>query len=212
MYSAQSGRRVVGVLVLVAAAGCNASSLTGTSTPKGLSQSQVSTFVQQMGKAFSNGMQGAHPQLAPAAILRPASKVFASTYPPRISATLVNVSVQQRTTCTAGGYISVTGSMTGSISNTGTGVLFLQVTETINSWACIGGFVMDGDPYLSAAGSFSFLNGQQSSAASISFGGGFRWTGNGGGSCQLNLTMLFYPDGTGHLSGVACGMGVNQTF
>ncbi len=209
MYSVQAAR-LAGVLVLAAAAGCNASKLTGTSS--GMSQSAVNSFMQQVATAYSNGMQNAHPQLAPAAILRPAGNSFPTGTPPRILAQLVNVSVQQRTNCQTGGYINVTGSMTGSIDNNGTGVLQTQITETINSWSCIGGFTINGDPYLSASGTFSFLNGQLGTAASIMFSGGFAWSGNGSGNCQVAMTMLFNQNGSGHLSGTACGQGVNETF
>lgn len=210
------------LLVLLVVAGCSAGDLTGTSTPKGLSQSQANSFASQIMSGFSNGMNQAHPQRGPVGALVPVPmpvdgitmgpRPFADGLPPGLSATLVNVSVAQRTNCTAGGYINVTGSMTGSINDNGTGVLSLQVTETINSWQCIGGFTMDGDPYVSAAGTFSFINGQQATAASISFGGGFRWTGNGSGSCSIQMTALFNPDHSGHMTGQMCGQQVNITY
>lgn len=222
MSALSAVRRTGGFLLLLAVAGCGASDLTGGSTPKGLSQSQVNSFASQIMAGFSNGMNQAHPQRGPAGALVPVPmavdgitmgpRPFADGLPPGLSATLVNVSVAQRTNCTAGGYINVTGSMTGSINDTGTGLLSLQVTETLNSWQCIGGFTMDGDPYVSAAGTFSFINGQQATAASISFGGGFRWTGNGSGSCTIQMTALFNPDHSGHMTGQMCGQQVNITY
>ena len=205
MLTARILKSVAGLtMVLAAAAGCSAPSLTGSSN-KGPSQSAVNAFVLQLAHAFGNGMQSAH-------LLAPAPSRGPLGGGPAASATLVNVSVSQRTNCTSGGYINVTGSMTGSLDNNGTGVLSLQVTETINGWQCIGGYTVDGAPYLSAAGTFSFLNGQQATAASISFGGGFQWTGNGSGTCNVQMTMLFNPDGTGHLSGTACNYPVNESF
>lgn len=222
MSALSAVRRTGGFLLLFAAAGCGASDLTGSSTPKGLSQSQANSFASQIMAGFSNGMNQAHPQRGAVGALVPVPmdvagitmgpRPFADGLPPGISATLVNVSVAQRTNCTAGGYINVTGSMTGSINDNGTGLLSLQVTETINSWQCIGGFTMDGDPYVSAAGTFSFINGQQATAASISFGGGFRWTGNGSGSCTIQMTALFNPDHSGHMTGQLCGQQVNITY
>jgi len=222
MSALSAVRRTGGFLLILAVAGCGASDLTGSSTPKGLSQSQANSFATQIMTGFSNGMNQAHPQRAPVGTLVPVPmavdgitmgpRPFADGLPPGISATLVNVSVVQRTNCTAGGYFNVTGSMTGSLDDHGTGVLSLQVTETVNSWQCIGGYIMDGDPYVSAAGTFSFLNGQQSSAASISFGGGVRWAGNGSGSCSVQMTALFNPDQSGHMSGQLCGQQVNITY
>lgn len=198
-----SVRSRIAVLMLLAAAGsCSAGSLLDTSS-KGPSQAVVNSFMTQVAHSFGNGMASAH-------LLGPAGDRAVQGMGP--SPTLVNVQVSQRTNCTSGGYINVTGSMTGSLDNNGTGVLQLQVTETINGWQCISGYTMDGAPYLSAAGTFSYLNGQQSTASSISFGGGFQWTGNGSGTCSIQMTMLFNPDGTGHLSGVACGYQVNESF
>ncbi|HEU4990771.1 MAG TPA: hypothetical protein VFT41_13380 [Gemmatimonadaceae bacterium] len=163
----------------------------------------MNVLAQQFGKAFSNGVSNTHPLRAPADL-----GMSARDY----AATLVNVSVQQRTNCTSGGYINVLGSMTGSIDQNGSGVLSLQVTESINGWKCDGGWTIDGDPYLSAAGTFPFLNGALSSAASISFGGGFRYTGPVSGSCSEQMTLLLYQNGSGHLSGTMCGRQVDVTF
>lgn len=205
MLTARILKSVAGLtMVLAAAAGCSAPSLTGSSN-KGPSQSAVNALVLQLAHAFGNGMQSAQLRV-------PAPSRGPLGSGPAASATLVNVSVSQRTNCTSGGYINVTGSMTGSLDNNGTGVLSLQVTETINGWQCMGGYTVDGAPYLSAAGTFSFLNGQQATAASISFGGGFQWTGNGSGTCNVQLTILFNPDRTGHLSGTACNYPVNESF
>lgn len=229
MSSNSMMRRIGTLAALLAMVGCSAGSLTGTST-KGPSQSQVNSFMQQIGTAYSNGMSAANPERAarelyparfdaagaaitpPGDPFAPKPMPFAGGLPPGISPTLVNVSVTQRTTCTSGGYINVTGSMTGSLDNNGTGVLQTQITETINNWQCIGGYVMDGAPYLSAAGTFSFINGNMGTAASIEFGGGFQWSGNGSGTCSVNMTAIFEPNGSGTLSGTACGYQVNVTY
>ncbi len=214
MCAAKLTRALAGVLILAGLAGlagCGvADALTGSKN--GLSQDEVNAFMQQVGTAYSNGMSSAHPQLAPTSLLRAGNIVFPLDSPPQPWPVLVNVSVQQRTNCTAGGNISVSGSMTGSLDNNGSGVLSTQVTETISDWQCITGIVINGDPYMSAVGTFSFLNGQQSTAAQISFGGGFKWTGNNTGSCQIQMTMLFYPNGTAHLSGSACGRSVDESI
>lgn len=226
MFARSVMRGATALGVALALTGCSAGSLTGTST-KGPTQSQVNSFMEQVANAYSNGMQSAH-SAAPAeefpvalgeggwrahpAAPNPMPKPFADGLPGGPERTLVNVSVSQRTNCTAGGNINVLGSMTGSLDDHGTGVLTTQVTETINSWQCIGGFVMDGDPYLSAAGTFSFLNGVQSSPATIDFGGGFKWSGNGSGSCNILLSMLLYANGSGTLSGTACNYQVYVSF
>ena len=183
-------------VLLLALAACSSSTDVGDD---GFSQGEAEAFAEQVGTAFANGMAGAAPVAA-----FPASPAGLSP-----AAVPVNVQLRQRTNCTAGGHIEVSGNMTGSIDQNGSGALFLQVLETITDWRCVGGRVINGDPYLSAAGTFTFLNGAQSGTASLSFGGAFKWTGAGAGSCSLTLTALFHPDHTGRLSGVVCGRSVN---
>jgi hypothetical protein len=190
-------------LLSLALSGC--SSLTSPST-QGMSASQAQSFAQQLSTALSNGVSGAHPGTVPISLSQVSNRSAG------ISKSLVNVSVAQRTNCTAGGYINVTGGMTGSISDAGTGVLSMQITETINDWQCIGGFTVNGDPYITVTGTFPFLSGALSSAATLTLSGGFKWTGNGSGSCQMTLTTLIYANGTGHTSGVMCAQQVDVTF
>lgn len=164
------------------------------------SKAEADAFAEQLGTAFANGMDAAAAGDASAAA---AGDVLAMP---------VNVSVQRRTNCTAGGHIEVSGDLSGNIDDTGSGVLFLQVLETISDWRCVGDRVINGDPYVSAAGHFNFLNGSQSSTATITFGGGFKWGAESSQGCQLTLTMLLRPDHTGSLSGVVCGHSVYATF
>ena len=193
------------LLPFVAAAAAGCSSLTA-STDSGFSAEASNAIASQVSKAFGNSMQTAHFSVA-------ASRGMGGPfYDPTMASTLVNVSVTGRTTCTAGGTINVTGSMTGSISDQGSGALFLQVTETITDWQCVGGFVVNGDPYMSAAGTFTFFSGVLNSPATVSIGGGFRWGSTAAQSCQMQLTVLAYANGTGHTSGTVCGHQVDQTY
>lgn len=184
------------VLVAVLALfGCSLTDVTGS----GMSSGEAAAIARQVGEAFANGMANVVP--SPPVATR-------STDGP--SPVVVNVQVTQRTNCTAGGHMEVLGSLTGNVSDTGSGVLLLQVTETISDWRCVGSYVINGDPYLSVAGSMSFLNGQPSSTTSFSVGGGFKWGTTYEESCQMSLTLLLRTDGTGHLSGVVCGHSVNE--
>lgn len=193
--------RILASLILLAAIGC--SSITGTGDD-GFSQGEAEAIAEQFGTAFANGMGSVNPAASAGPAWSPA--VAGPALIP------INVQVQHRTNCTAGGHIEVSGNLTGNIDDTGSGALFLQILETISDWRCVGGRVVNGDPYLSAAGTFTFLGGQQSGTASISFGGGFKWGTTAAESCQLVLTALFRPDHTGRMSGVVCGRSVNVEF
>ncbi len=222
-------RAAVGLLAAAVLSACS-SSLTGTGS-SAPNQASANAFMQEIGSSFSHAMQQAsYSRQTPLATYRPESllpetgpvmtsplataPVFAlapqATGP---SLTAVNVSVSHQTTCTSGGALDIEGSLTGNIDSTGSGMLQIQMTETINGWTCIQPFTFNGAPYLSAAGTFTFLNGQLATAASIEFGGGFSWTGNGGsGTCSINVTMNFNPDNTGDMSGTVCNQQVNTTF
>ncbi|MDE3216143.1 MAG: hypothetical protein KGO03_07080, partial [Gemmatimonadota bacterium] len=170
-------------MLLAAAAGCSAPSLTGNPKNTGLSEATVNTLVFQFAQALGNGM-------ASARLLSPTpNHGQRDNGPAGPSHTQVSAQVSHRTDCAIGGHIDVNGGLTGTLDDTGTGALSLQVTETINGWQCATGYTVDGAPHLSAAGTISVLNGQQSSAATVSFGGLFTWTGNGSGTCNVELTM-----------------------
>jgi hypothetical protein len=162
-----------------------------------MSGAEARAIARQIGEAFANGMDGAVP--APAAL--PVDGPLAVA---------VNVQLSQRTNCTAGGRIEVLGNLTGNISDEGSGILLLQVTETISDWKCVTGYVVNGDPYVSVAGHMNFLSGQMSSTATFSFGGGFKWGTTSEESCQISMTLLFRTDGTGRLTGTVCGEIINE--
>ncbi len=170
------------------------------------SAAATSAFAQQFATAFSNGMSSVAASRVPAS----ANIVVASGG--EASAVPVNQQVTARTNCTAGGRIEVNGSLTGNIDETGSGVLLLQVLETITDWRCIGGFVINGDPYLSVAGSMSFQGGRMSSPASFDFGGGWKWGPPPGNGWQVNMTAIVNPDGSGRISGVIGPYNINVTF
>ncbi len=199
-------KRTLVVSLAILATACSSTSDSTSPASAGMTQGQAEAFAAQVARALGNGLDNTSFTVAAGRRLLPPPAVVP------IAPTLVNVSVQQRTTCTAGGYIDVHGNMSGNISDQGSGALLLQVTETISDWRCVGNLVVNGDPYISAAGTFTFLNGNLNSPASISLGGGFKWGTGSAQSCQMQLTMLANADGTGRVSGQVCGRSVNEAF
>jgi hypothetical protein len=197
-------KRIVWASALMGLAACSATDATGTTD--GFTQGQAEAFAKQIGAAFGNGMGSASTVEAPESAPPPGGGVD----PARV---LVNVQVNHRTNCTAGGRMEVSGSITGVIDDqTGSGTLFSQTLETITDWRCITGFVVNGDPYISGSGNMSFAGGQLASTASFNFGGGFRWGTAAKDGCSLILTILINPDYSGRVSGVVCGYSVDVTF
>ena len=180
-------------LALMVGLGC--SDLT---EPDGLSDAQANAFSEQVSRAMNNAMN---------------STGYASADAGGVALPfVVNVQVDHTTNCTAGGNIHVTGSLTGNISDQGTGTLLLGLTETISDWKCIGDYVFNGDPYISATGTFPFINGAQSSAATVTIGGGFKWGTASAQSCAMQLSVVLQPNGTGTISGYVCNRQISGTL
>jgi len=201
-------------LTVIGLAGCSAGGPSGPTSggDNRPSANQTNAFAEQFARAFSNGVSAA----ASAAVAPAPGSGEASLSGVPISCNqsgcLVNEQVTARTNCTSGGRIEVNGSLTGSISQTGSGVLSLSSTETITDWRCIPPFVINGDPFLSAAGTMPFLNGQLSSAATFDFGGGFKWGRGANETFQINMSVIINPNGSGTVSGVAGPYSINASF
>jgi hypothetical protein len=199
-------RRVVWVLAVVAVATGGCSSTTSQGPTNVLTSAQANWVAGVVAAAAANG----------------ANSSSASAVPPMASGpqrVAVNVSVDYTHTCNVAGNIHILGTLSGSISDSGTGVLLLGMTETLSgcrTQTTSGGwFEMNGDPYLSATGTFSFVNGTPGTQQSMSIGGGFKWAFDTGqsNSCSMMLSVLFNTvGGGGSVSGTVCGVSVNQTL
>ncbi len=129
----------------------------------------------------------------------------------------ISISYSHTESCPLFGRIGVTGSVSGSIdSETGDGVLWLQVTETLTDCTFSSSnddLVINGSPSLTLTGNFSFLQGAPATQQSLTLSGGFRWDFDAGGSgfCALNLTFNLATAGSGTttVSGTVCGRQVN---
>jgi hypothetical protein len=124
-----------------------------------------------------------------------------------------------------GGYIHVSGSVTGSINindQTGAilgGTLLLDFNETLNGYAFKQNsqtYTMNGAPYVSLAGTFTLLPGGTTfgTASSMEIGGGVRVTGpNYDQTINFNVTIIINSNGSGgHVSGTIGGVSVDYTF
>lgn len=122
----------------------------------------------------------------------------------------LNINVNSRTTCTAGGYITVLGGLTGSINSCGTGIMQLQLIESIVDWRCVGGWVVNGDPYISLVATFTFLNGSPATRQDMTINGGFKWGTSAAESCQIHLNTNFDLNaGSSRTTGTICGRSVD---
>ena len=136
--------------------------------------------------------------------------------PDQISCTqtscVVNLPLSFTLNCTTGGNMKLTGTIDGSMNNTGTGLIGIQADITITDWSCIQGFIINGAPDITITGMFSFINGAPATTQSIDMGGAFEWGSSAADVCNINLTTNFNADGSGDTSGTLCGNPINTSF
>ncbi len=127
----------------------------------------------------------------------------------------------QTTTCNGGGRMSVSGQISGSVSNGNLGPfgsISLTQNDSVIDWACEGGWVVNGDPQLSDTGTIT-LTGSHSSF-SFREGGGLSMVSTTDGtrvSCLLSTTVSWDSSLGGSFSGnMNCspggGFNVNGSF
>lgn len=141
-----------------------------------------------------------------------------STYP-------IYVSVDNYVYGTEGGYIHVTGSVSGSMifddntySVTG-GSMFLGLTESIVDYTFESEgnvYTMNGAPYISLTGTFTLLPGGTTfgTASSMQIGGAIQVTGpRVNQTVDIDITININSSGTGgDVSGTVNGVPLNYSF
>ena len=173
----------------------------GTDTATGsLSQEEVEAIASQLVGGAVSGM--GNPSAAPGAQSAPATAC--TTYP-------INISANVHADCPVGGYINVTGGATGSINTCGPTYIAISLTETIHDCTCVSdGVTINGDPYISAVATFTFLDGLPATRQDIHISGGIKWGTTPAESCQIDLQTNFdYFSGTSETTGTICGRSVH---
>lgn len=193
------------VAVSVFLAGCSSATDEGGDTEQKLTAEQAKWVAEFVAGVGTTGVNSGATQ-APSALAAPEQVA-------------VNQSIDYRYTCTTSGNIHVLGSLTGSISDTGSGLISLGITETLSdcrSRTTSGGWLeLNGAPYLSLTGTFSFLNWAPATQQSMSMGGAFMWAFDTGqsGTCQIQLSILFNSaTGDGSVTGTVCGYPIAGTL
>jgi hypothetical protein len=133
---------------------------------------------------------------------------------------LVNQPFSSRTSCETGGYHEISGRISGTVSDTGISRLQMNATQSINNYACMGGgWIINGDPYISNTGEVRITGNQ----ASVDFGQALGWkainsaTGQSF-SCTHNIRITWDTLNDGRVSGrVTCSppsttVSINMTF
>lgn len=203
--------RVFGVVAAVAVmatwAGCGGSSSSGGGGD-GLTENQAIALSEQISGVAVNAMNSSYANASANADLGAAAMKGVVC---NEAGCTINIPIDYGQNCTAGGRIAVTGSITGSTSSNGTGVINMQATETITDWQCITGYIINGDPYISLVGTFSFINAAPATRQDMTISGGFKWGTTAEESCQISLSINFGNDGSATISGTVCGYPVSAS-
>jgi hypothetical protein len=202
---------VAAIVIAMCLAGCGSTGSSGGSADVGgMTENEALALSDQISDVAINAMNSINPNASVNQDVE--ADVTKSVQCSEDGSTCTyNIPIDFRQNCTAGGRIEVLGSLTGSTSN-GSGLLQIGATETISDWECITGFIVNGDPYISLSGTFSFLNGVPSTQQSMTISGGFKWGTTTEESCQISLSINFGTDGSGTITGSVCGYTVDASF
>lgn len=127
----------------------------------------------------------------------------------------INAQFSRTQACPTGGQIGVSGNLTGAFdSDTGSGSAWLQVMGTYTDCGLEAngvGYVVNGNPYLTITGSFTWLGGAPATQQTVRIGGALDINGR---FCAINLTILYAMGGqsTTSVSGTVCGVSVNRNL
>lgn len=129
---------------------------------------------------------------------------------PRASATTTTLPINAA--CPLGGSITGSGTISENLDANGTGTEAAMITYAPQGCVVSAGsrnVTVNGAPAITMAINVPLVAGQPASTATVQVGGGFSWAG---GTCRLNYTVSVTPNGTGTISGTACGQDVSGSY
>ena len=206
--------RITGAVAVIAFAafwvGCGGSTSSSSSDGSDMSEPEATAMAEQISQAAITAMLNMDVNASEGSGAEAdASKTVQCN--PDTGTCTINIPISYRLNCSAGGRMEVSGDITGTTSD-GSGILQIGLVETITDWQCITGFIVNGDPYISLTGTFTFLNNAPATQQSMTISGGFKWGTAAAESCQISLAINFGTDGSGTISGSVCGYSVYATF
>jgi len=197
------------LLALSGFSACGGSGGSDDDTGEGLSEDEAVVLSEQLANVATDAMNSG--DYSAMEVVAPSEGLKSVQCNEDGSSCTFNVPIDYGVNCSTGGRIAVTGSLTGGITN-GSGILQISAVETISDWQCITGYIINGDPYISMTGTFSFMNYAPSTQQSMRITGGFKWGTSAEESCQIYLSIEFDTGGGGNMSGTVCGYSIDSNF
>ena len=138
---------------------------------------------------------------------------FSSIYQ-KNAAPLDDIVVDQTAACDGGGSITVTGTVTSTAFEDGTGTFgydLRQKPQACSISTTKGVFRVDGDPDLRITTNIKYDNWEPVGRYEFTYAGGYRWSGApGSGGCQVNMRYGYnYTTGQMIMKGSMCGFNVD---
>ncbi len=127
----------------------------------------------------------------------------------------INRSAGYTRACPEGGTISVTGSVSGTLDETGSGVMSVERTLILTDCVRSRGevtFTINTDPSIVLAGEVAVENRIRTGGV-FTKTGAFEWEADNGrsGRCEIDLAITWSSDGSKSVVGTFCGREVNRS-
>jgi hypothetical protein len=206
------GLIVVASILSVVWIGCGSSG----SSSNNLSQAQAQAVVGQLSQALVMALQSAFLVSAPATSARPSlSTVIKDIRPdqatvctPTVNGENCDWPVSYSGPCPAGGTISVTGDIDGTLDNSGGGSVQTQLVITPANCS-VSNLVINGDPSVSVDGQIGFATDAPVFPITMTESGGLSYGPHPAGSCKFDVTYTINSETSCTISGTACGQPVS---
>lgn len=208
---------VAAAALVILSPGCGSGNSSSSSNSNTLTAAQAQALSQQVVQAVTAALEGAFGVTQPPAIqARPSlSRVIGGVHAdqssgctPTSTGPSCNFPLSYSGPCSAGGTISVSGDIEGTLNSSESGSISTQVTITPTN--CVASnLTFNGDPNISIAGQIGFSNAEPTFPISLTENGGVSYGPNPAGSCQVNVTYTISSLSSCTVTGTVCGQSVS---
>jgi len=204
--TARDGAALVAAALL---ASCGGSSSSSPSPAQGLTAVDRALGLQQVVSAAASALAGPLGQ-------RDASLPLGNLTCDKSCAAgscTVTCPIDERIACPSGGTATDVGRITGVLDASLDGDATLEAAQGYSGCRPSASLTLDGAPGTTATGTVRFANGTLADPQSVRVAGSVRYTsGDGSGTCSVDVTVTFSRSLHGSVSGAACGEPVSQPF
>jgi hypothetical protein len=197
---------VVTALLALVSAGCGSSN-----SSHNLSQAQAQAVSQELTQAVEQALGNTFSAPAESSSHSHVAEALNGIRPESASSCLggstINCTVNTSATCPQGGAVSVTGAITGTLSN-GTGSV--DATLAVTPDGCmVDGLTLNGAPNVAFSTDFNVTSDNLDFPVTATSNGGISYGPNPSGTCTVNVTFKVNSLSSCSVTGNVCGQSVN---